>query len=143
MNVSQMKQFVQNDLKHMKAQSKAISLHIGASEVIQREKGSHFESQLPVEHTLVSATATRENLSYIEDCMAQLRPLSISLRLISLLAHCSDGLSSADFARLKTQFLQAYGFQHLVTWHNLEKLGVIRVKGGLSSSTSLGNIAGV
>jgi len=144
MNVTQMKKFVQNDLRNMQAQSKAIALHIGASEVIQREKGSYFETQLPVEHALVSALSTRDSISYIEDCLAQMRPLPSVLRLICLLAHCGDGLSPGDAARIKTQFLQAYGFQHLVTWNNLVKLGVIREKGGvpyMPSSSSLGNIA--
>ena len=60
MNVSQMKQFVQNDLKVMKAQSRAVALHIGASERIQRVKGRHFETQLPVEHSIVSNINTRQ-----------------------------------------------------------------------------------
>ena len=44
----------------------------------------------------------------------------------------SDGLSLGDYQRLKTQFIQAYGFPQLVIWNNLVKLGVVRVKGGLS-----------
>jgi hypothetical protein len=67
MNVSQMKQFVQNDLKVMKAQSRAVALHIGASERIQRVKGRHFETQLPVEHSIVSNINSRSAiLSVVE-----------------------------------------------------------------------------
>ena len=137
MNVSQMKQFVANNLRDMKAQSKAVALHISASEAIQREKGGHFEKQLPVEHELVSGLNYKENVSYIEDCMALLKPLTIPLRLICLLSHCNDGLVINDYQRLKTQFIQAYGFQHLVTWNNLLKAGIIRVRGGISQTTSL------
>ena len=137
MSVSQMKQFVANDLRVMKAQSKAVALHISASEAIQREKGGHFEGQLPVEHALVSGSNYKENICYIEDCMALLKPLTIPLRLICLLSHCSDGLALSDYQKLKTQFIQAYGFSHLVTWNNLLKLGVIRVRGGISNSSSL------
>ena len=42
---------------------------------------------------------------------------------VCLLSHCGDGLSLSDYQRLKTQFVQAYGFQHLVTWNNLLKVG--------------------
>ena len=49
-----MKQFVANDLRVMEAQTKAVSLHISASEVIQREKGSQLETQLEIEHALIS-----------------------------------------------------------------------------------------
>ena len=134
MSVTQMKQFVANELRVMKTQSKAVALHIGASEAIQREKGNCFESQLPVEHSLVASSAPKESVAYIEDCMAQLRPLTLTLRLLCLLSHCSDGLSLPDYQRLKTQFVQAYGFQHLVTWNNLLKVGLVQVKGGLEAS---------
>lgn len=133
MNVSQMKQFVATELRVMKTQSKAVALHIGASEAIQREKGNCFETQLPIEHSLVSNSSPRESLAYIEDCMAQLRPMALALRLICLLSHCSDGLSLADYQKLKTQFVQSYGFQHLVTWNNLLKVGLVSVKGGLDA----------
>ena len=136
MSVSEMKQFVANDLKAMKAQSKAVALHISASEAIQREKGSHFESQLPVEHALVSCINYKENISFIEDSMALLKPMIIPLRLICLLSHCSGGLTLLDYQKLKTQFIQAYGFQHLITWNNLVKMGIISVKGGLLQSSS-------
>merc|ERR1719153_1401367 len=136
MSVTQMKQFVANDLKAMKTQSRAVALHISASEEIQKQKGTYFETQLPVEHALVSGMNQRDSISYIETCMAQLRPITIPLRLICLLSHCSDGLSLIDYQRIKTQFVQAYGFPHIVTWNNLVKVGVIRVKGGLSQESS-------
>ena len=41
---------------------------------------------------------------------------------VCLLSHCGDGLTLSDYQRLKTQFVQAYGFQHLVTWNNLLKV---------------------
>ena len=129
MNITEMKSFVQNDLKNMKAQSRAVALHIGASERIQKLKGRYFETQLPVEHTIIANTSTRENIEYIEDRMAQLVPYTVSLRLIALLSLASDGLAHGDATKLKNQFMQAYGFHHIITWNNLCKLGVI--KGGL------------
>jgi len=123
MNITEMKSFVQNDLKNMKAQSRAVALHIGASERIQKLKGRYFETQLPVEHTIIANTSTRENIEYIEDRMAQLVPYTVSLRLIALLSLASDGLAHGDATKLKNQFMQAYGFHHIITWNNLCKLG--------------------
>jgi len=140
MSITQMKQFVANDLRVMEAQTKAVSLHISASEVIQREKGSQLETQLEIEHALISGFNYKENVAYIEDCMAMLKPMTIPLRLICLLSHCNDGLSFSDFQKLKTQFVQAYGFHHLVTWSNLLKSGIIRVKGGINQSSSFNNL---
>lgn len=50
-------------------------------------------------------------------------------RLVCLLSHCSDGLALADYQRLKTQFVQSYGFHHLVTWNNLLKVATCRAPG--------------
>ena len=38
MNVTEMRQFVQRDLRDLQNQSKAIAIHIGASEAIQAAK---------------------------------------------------------------------------------------------------------
>ena len=133
----------------------------------------------------MSGGAGRDTISYIEDCIAQLRPINLSLRLVGclwmsykcwkigwfvylshditqivfveidsvkwmlftdrllfcmfkvlncffsqvcLLSHCGDGLTLSDYQRLKTQFVQAYGFQHLVTWNNLLKVSRSEIK---------------
>ena len=44
MSINEMKSFVQKDLKDMQNQSRAVALHIGACEVIQKEKGTVFEN---------------------------------------------------------------------------------------------------
>jgi len=133
MSVDQMKSFVQNDLRNMKNQSKAVALHIGASERIQKLKGRYFETQLPVEHSIVANFNYKENLMYIKERMAQLAPQNIALRLICLLSQCSDGISQSDFTMLKQQFVQAYGFHHLTTWTNLTRLGILKVKGSVET----------
>jgi hypothetical protein len=43
---------------------------------------------------LFNYSVYRENITYIEERMAQLVPLSIPLRLICLLSHCSDELTA-------------------------------------------------
>ncbi len=42
MSITDMKAFVQKDLKELQTQSKAVEIHIGAAEVIQKEKGYFF-----------------------------------------------------------------------------------------------------
>jgi len=137
MNVTQMKQFVAQDLKAMTAQSRAVALHIGASEEIQRRKGGVLETQLPVEHALVSGGGRAECLAYIEDCLAQLRPLPCPLRLSCLLS-LHGGLTHQEGNRLKTQVVQAHGFQHMLTWNNLIKMGLIKLKGAAVGGAGAG-----
>jgi len=46
MSINDMKSFVQNNLKDLQTQLKAVAIHIGAAEAIQKEKGRCFVSRL-------------------------------------------------------------------------------------------------
>lgn len=52
MSVAQMKNFVANELKDLKATHKSLTLHISACEVITKRKtqGGELEEQLATEH---------------------------------------------------------------------------------------------
>lgn len=52
MSVAEMKDFVANDLKNLKATHKSLTLHISACEVITKRKtlGGELEDQLATEH---------------------------------------------------------------------------------------------
>ena len=52
MSVAEMKDFVANDLKGLKATHKSLTLHISACEVITKRKtqGGELEEQLATEH---------------------------------------------------------------------------------------------
>ena len=98
---------------------------IGACEVIQQEQGSIYEYILPLEHGIVLGTVYKETLAYLEEAMAQLKSATMILRLMCLLSLCNNGISSGDYERLKHQFLQAYGFDKLMTFHILKKMGLL------------------
>ena len=74
---------------------------------------------MPLEHGIVQGGVYKETLAYLEDAMAQLRSKSMVLRLMCLLSLCNNGVSSGDYERLKHQFLQAYGFDKLMTFNTL------------------------
>ena len=102
-----------------------ITYIIGACEVIQQEQGSIYEYILPLEHGIVQGTVYKETLAYLEEAMAQLKSATMILRLMCLLSLCNNGISSGDYERLKHQFLQAYGFDKLMTFHILKKMGLL------------------
>merc|ERR1712223_2347870 len=124
MSINEMKSFVQKELKDMQTQGKAVALHIGACEVIQKEQGPIYEYTLPLEHGIVQGGVCKETLAYLEEAMAQLKSKSMVLRLMCLLSLCNNGISSGDYEKLKHQFLQAYGFDKLMTFNILKKLGL-------------------
>jgi hypothetical protein len=128
MALQEMKHYVKNELQKMAAMKSSLSYHIGACEVIIGEMGHRFESLHQVEQNMLEGRNKRENLSYVEECIATSGKLT-SLRLLCLLALTQDGLSVDEATLLKTQFLHCCGYEHLVTFHNLEKLGLLTRQG--------------
>lgn len=107
MSIADMKAFVQNNLKELQTQSKAVAIHIGAAEAIQKEKGSflfmgHFfgnqcliisflsgplyEMLLSIEMELVLGTGYKDAIVLLEDLMAQSFNIEITLRLLCLIS---------------------------------------------------------
>ena len=125
LSINEMKSFVQKELKDMQNQSRAVALHIGACEVIQSEKGPLYEYTLPLEHGLVAGSVYKETLVYLEEAMAQMKPMTVILRLLCLLSFCNNGISSGDFERMKHQFLQTYGFDKIGLLQRLKNMGLL------------------
>ncbi|KAG1664204.1 Vacuolar protein sorting-associated protein 33B [Nymphon striatum] len=98
---------------------------IGACEVIMKQKKTNkFDDYLQTEHGIVEMVNYKENLIYIEEMIhQQFSKLSV-LRLLCLMSITQDGLSSRDYKFFVTQFLHSYGYEHLLTFQNLKKLGL-------------------
>ncbi|XP_064620988.1 vacuolar protein sorting-associated protein 33B-like [Lineus longissimus] len=125
-SVSDMKNFVSNELKGLKQQHKSLALHIGASEVIlgKKNKGD-FEELLTTEHNLLEGIESRGITNYIEECIHRQLDKSLILRHLCLFSQTNDGLPPALYKSMRTQFLHSHGFEHLLTFHNLKKIGLL------------------
>jgi hypothetical protein len=140
MNVGEMKDFVQKNLRDLKLASRSVSIHIGASETITEEKGYIYEHHIPLELELTrgGSSASRAAVSHLESrALPQLYPSDVSLRLMCLASLCSSGgLSAAEYTRLKKSFCDAHGHRHLATFLKLERAGLLRCKGGVTSTSA-------
>ncbi|CAH1254379.1 VPS33B [Branchiostoma lanceolatum] len=124
-SVQDMKQFVSEELSNLKKQHKALTLHIGACETITKNKSrGDFEEQMRTEHGLLEGVDVRECINFIEESINRQHSRTEVLRLLCMLSSTQGGLPSKDYKSLKTQFLQSYGTEHLLTLHNLKKLGL-------------------
>ena len=88
-------------------------------------KGSDYEYTLPLEHGLVAGSVYKETLVYLEEAMAQMKPMTSVLRLLCLLSLFNNGISSGDFERVKHQFLQTYGFDKIYLMQKLKNMGLL------------------
>ena len=123
MALHEMKHYVQTELQKVTAVKRSLAYHIGACEVIIGEMGQRFESLHQVEQNMLEGRNKRESINFIEECFSMSGKLS-TLRLLCLLALTQDGLSNDEAVSLKTQFLHKYGYEYLVAFRNLEKLGL-------------------
>ncbi|XP_077328479.1 vacuolar protein sorting-associated protein 33B isoform X1 [Lithobates pipiens] len=126
MDIKQMKSFVSQELKGLKQEHRLLSLHIGACESIMKRKTKQdFKEILKTEHSLLGGFDIRESIGVIEEHInRQISPID-SLRLLCLLSITENGLISKDYKSLKTQYLQSYGSEHLLTFSNLKRTGLL------------------
>ncbi|XP_038623346.1 vacuolar protein sorting-associated protein 33B [Tachyglossus aculeatus] len=126
MDIKQMKTFVSQELKGLKREHYLLSLHIGACEAIMKKKTKQdFQELLKTEHALLEGFNIRESASFIEEHIdRQVSPIE-SLRLMCLLSITENGLVPKDYRSLKTQYLQSYGPEHLLTFANLRRAGLL------------------
>uniref|UniRef100_A0A8C9S7L8 VPS33B late endosome and lysosome associated n=1 Tax=Scleropages formosus TaxID=113540 RepID=A0A8C9S7L8_SCLFO len=110
MDIKQMRTFVSEELKGLKQEHRLLSLHIGASESMMKKKTKQdFQELLKTEHSLLEGFDIRECITYIEE--------HINRQV--------DRLLPKDYRSLKTQYLQSYGIEHLLTFANLRQLGLL------------------
>ncbi|VFV40751.1 vacuolar protein sorting-associated [Lynx pardinus] len=126
MDIKQMKNFVSQELKGLKQEHRLLSVHIGACESIMKKKTKQdFQELIKTEHALLEGFNIRESTSYIEEHIdRQVSPIE-SLRLMCLLSITENGLIPKDYRSLKTQYLQSYGPEHLLTFSNLRRAGLL------------------
>ncbi|XP_071964931.1 vacuolar protein sorting-associated protein 33B-like isoform X2 [Antedon mediterranea] len=124
--IGQMKDFVSNELKDLKQQSKSLTIHIGASEKILQQTTNEPDSKehLQTEHAILEGIGYKESFSFIEEKLDRQASASKTLRLMCLLSLTSNGLPSKDFKTLQSHFLQSYGYEHLLTLNNLRLCGL-------------------
>ncbi|XP_056428000.1 vacuolar protein sorting-associated protein 33B [Hyla sarda] len=126
MDIKQMKTFVAQELKGLKQEHRMLSLHIGACESIMKKKTKQdFQELMKTEHSLLEGFEIRECINLIEEHInRQISPIE-SLRLLCLLSLTENGLIAKDYRSLKTQYLQSYGPEHLLTFSNLKRAGLL------------------
>ncbi|CAL1291244.1 unnamed protein product [Larinioides sclopetarius] len=101
MSIGDIKKFVTQEMKNIRQQHTSLSLHI------------------------LDGQNLRECLTYTEDVVNKQDTYSSALRLMCLLSISQDGLLSADYESLATQFRQSYGCKYVSTLFKLQKLGLL------------------
>ncbi|MED6272145.1 Vacuolar protein sorting-associated protein 33A, partial [Ilyodon furcidens] len=89
-----------------------------------------FFDNLTVEQEFMTGVDTDKVNTYIEDCISQKDPLIKILRLVSMQSVCNNGLKQKVLDYYKREILQTYGYEHILTLNNLEKVGLLKPQTG-------------
>lgn len=117
---AELKSFVQK-LPGYQAEQASLKVHTGlAEEIINHMRTDLFRKLLEVEQNLTFGF--EPSLEAIEELIACDTPLPKVLRFLCIYSCLSGGILVKDFEYLKRLVLDGYGYQHLLTLHNLEKL---------------------
>lgn len=126
MNLSNLKNFVVNELKGLQVEFKCLSLHISACEEIMKERNRYdFGDQLRTEQNLIDGVEIKKCLDYITKMIAHKLNPHVPLRLLSILSLTQGGLPPKDYRKYHSLYCENYGLVNHVTFNNLKKLGLV------------------
>ncbi|XP_015119158.1 vacuolar protein sorting-associated protein 33A [Diachasma alloeum] len=127
-SVQEIKQFVAR-LPHMLATKQSLARHTTIAEMVKEVTDSNdFLECLQIEQELLNCIDTDKPNAFIEDCIAQQKPLLKVLRLLCIQSITNSGLKQKLLDYYKREIVQTYGYQHLPTLLNLEKAGLLRAQ---------------
>ncbi|KAK2855707.1 hypothetical protein FQN49_004924 [Arthroderma sp. PD_2] len=144
-STSELREFV-NKLPAYQAEHSSLKIHTNLAEEIMRHTRSDiFRRTLGVQQNIAAGADSTSQYDAIEELIARGVPIATVLRLLCIESCINGGLRPRDLENFRKQILQAYGYQHLLTLNNLEKMellqarapatGMILPTGGSNSST--------
>ena len=127
-SIPALKRFV-GRLPELTKKHDSLTTHVQVSEhIVSRKKREDFSRQLFYERAILEAADKTSVTDFIEElihCQADYR---LPLRLLCLMSTTNNGIKDKYLVSLKDQYLRSYGHKHLVTFHNLQSVGLIQHK---------------
>ena len=124
-SISDLKSFVQK-LPTYQAEQASLKLHTSlAEEITKYTKSETFRRMLEVEQNLLIGSEGSTVHENIEELIARGTPPETVLRLLCLESCLSNGIRQRELEHFKRMILEAYGYQHMLTLANLEKMGLL------------------
>jgi len=119
---AELKAFVQK-LPGYQAEQQSLKIHTGlAEEIMKHTRTENFNKLLEVQQNLAAGADPSSQFDAIEELIARDTPLPQVLRLLCIYSCISGGIKTKELDHFRRLILQGYGYQHLLTLQNLEKL---------------------
>jgi lysine-specific histone demethylase 1 len=120
--LAELKEFV-SQLPGYQQEHRSLRIHTGlAEEIIKCTRTDQFKGLLEVQQNLAAGADPSSQFDGIEGLIARDAPLRETLRLLCIYSCISGGINPREFDQFRKLILHGYGYQHLLTLNNLEKL---------------------
>ncbi|KAI8720904.1 hypothetical protein NCS52_00536600 [Fusarium sp. LHS14.1] len=120
--IAELKDFV-SQLPGYQQEQQSARIHTGlAEEIIKHTRTDLFKGLLEVQQNLAAGADPSSQFDGIEELIARDAPMRETLRLLCIYSCISGGIRPKEFDQFRRLVLQGYGYQHLLTLNNLEKL---------------------
>lgn len=140
MELSEMQEFVSKTLPKVTTQKKELFKHLILCENIVNELGANFEQLQTMEESMLYNRNKKHNFQKVQELLTTDAHRFNSLRYICLL-HLTCGLSSDDTTSFMTNYLNAFGYQHLPIFSHLATAKLFPDLPNLTKTKILTNIS--
>jgi hypothetical protein len=124
-SISDLKSFVSKLPAHQ-AESASLNIHTSlAQEIMKLTQSDMFGRSLEVQQNLLAGADPTSMHENIEELISRGVPIKTVLRLLCLESCLNNGIRSRELESFKRQIQHAYGYQHILTLSNLEKMGLL------------------
>lgn len=125
-NLSELHSFVKK-LSGLQQEHQSLGIHTNlAEEMTKHTRSDLFTKELEIQQNLAAGTDPSYQHDNIEELISRNAPLPDVLRLLCLESTIAGGIKPRDLESFKRQILHAYGYQHLLTLHALEKMELLQ-----------------
>lgn len=120
--IAELKDFV-GQLPGYQQEHQSARIHTGlAEEIIKHTRTDLFKGLLEVQQNLAAGADPSSQFDGIEELIARGAPIRETLRLLCIYSCISGGIKPKEFEQFRRLILQGYGYQHILTLNNLDKL---------------------
>lgn len=121
-SLAELKEFV-GRLPGYQQEHQSARIHTGlAEEIIKHTRTDQFKGLLEVQQNLAAGADPSSQLEDMEELVARDTPLREMLRLLCIYSCISGAVKPKEYDQLRRLILHGYGYQHMLTLNNLEKL---------------------
>ncbi|CAM0136857.1 unnamed protein product [Umbelopsis sp. WA50703] len=132
--MAQIRTFV-GKLPDLQQEHQSLRTHTGiAEEIMSQTITDDFNRMLEAQQNLVAGVDSTMEIDYVEELIDRQEPITKVLRVLCLMSLVQGGIKAKTFEHFKREIVQTYGFEHIQTLYDLERVGLFVIRTSSNAS---------